>query len=225
LVQEQETKQTDYDFIEITSEIKRPTKVTKVKQAAQVKPKVKSGKLKRTKKDEKLQEIEQELETTSPKNTPQEAQAPPTRDLSPVSQMIYEMELKAKEAVDSMPIARRTRSSLGGRNPAPEKVQEAVAAKQPSPSPPKKRRTNVRKKATAATKPKNAEAPIQTAPGPTPQQSTEIPSASRGSRRQVAEMAARLRVTDCIDLVSAVMPRIEGFVSTPSIVVYGIHNK
>ncbi|XP_034660477.1 uncharacterized protein CG4449-like [Drosophila subobscura] len=60
----------------------------------------------------------------------------PSRSLTPVSKMLLELEqekAKAEEAKTlSGPVARRTRSSLG-------KVAQQPEAKQPSPSPPKRR--------------------------------------------------------------------------------------
>ncbi|KAM8706481.1 hypothetical protein ACLKA7_010708 [Drosophila subpalustris] len=209
IVPDQELKPADYDFIEINPEIKRPTKVSRgVKQAVQEKkPKTRTGKLKRTLNDEES------------KNNVQKQEAPvlPNRDLSPVSQMIYEMEKdKVKKAVDEMPVARRTRSSLGARNSAPEKAPEVAATPQPQPlpSPPKKRKTRARKNAKKATT-ETTNSEVQNVM-PEAGNSNAPGGATRGNRREVAEIAARSRVLDSIDLVSAVMPRIEGFVNLDS---------
>jgi len=70
-VPEQELKPSDYDFIEIHSEIKKPSKVTKVKQAVQEKPKTKTGQRKRPLNDEVSNNNVQESATKSTK----EAQA------------------------------------------------------------------------------------------------------------------------------------------------------
>ncbi|KAL7730283.1 hypothetical protein ACLKA6_016538 [Drosophila palustris] len=223
IVPDQELKPADYDFIEINPEIKRPTKVSRgVKQAVQEKkPKTRTGKLKRTLNDEES------------KNNVQEEEVPvlPNRDLSPVSQMIFEMEKnKVKNALDEMPVARRTRSSLGARNPAPEKAPEVAATPQPQPlpSPPKKRKTRARKNAKKATTETTNSEVQNVMPEATNSNASvginaensillnSTATATRGNRREVAEIAARSRVLDSIDLVSAVMPRIEGFVNLDS---------
>ncbi|XP_064548335.1 DNA repair protein Rad60 [Drosophila montana] len=188
-VEDQESRQTDYDFIKSDHFIKKPAKVTKPKSKAR------AG-------NRKKQTDEEE----SNNNEMEEAPAPATRAaLSPVSQLIYEMEQRQDKtnakATDALPVARRTRSSLGKRLPTPEQDNDQEAPVAVKVSPPKKR--NVRgKKSTVAAKTRNSE-------------TVNIPASSR-SRQQTAEFAARSRIVDSIDLVSAVFPRIEGFVNLDS---------
>lgn len=198
-----DSKQIDYDFI------KKPT-TKSIKQTAQIKPKskAKSGNRKKQEKDEEKLINNNTQEVTSP--TLGEAQAPISRaDLSPVSQLIYEMEqkqerIKTKE-MEALPVARRTRSSIGKRQPTPEKINElevpapAVIAVVPARA---NKRSGRGRKATAQT----AETSSSTAP-------RNMVEPTKRNRRQAAEIAAYSRVVDSIDLVSAVAPRVEGFVS------------
>ncbi|XP_030559438.1 uncharacterized protein CG4449 [Drosophila novamexicana] len=188
-VEEQESRQTDYDFIKSDQVAKKPTKVTKPKSKARA-----GNRKKQT--DEK----------ESNNNEMKEAPAPAARAaLSPVSQLIYEMEQKQDKAnakaIDALPVSRRTRSSLGKHLPTPEQENDQEAPVAVEVSPPKKRNVRARK-STVGAKTRNS-------------QTVNISAPSR-SRRQAAELAARSRVVDSIDLVSAVVPRIEGFVNLDS---------
>ncbi|XP_023169199.2 uncharacterized protein CG4449 [Drosophila hydei] len=201
-----DSKQIDYDFI------KKPT-TKSIKQTAQIKPKskAKSGNRKKQEKDEEKLINNNTQEVTSP--TLGEAQAPISRaDLSPVSQLIYEMEqkqerIKTKE-MEALPVARRTRSSIGKRQPTPEKINElevpapAVIAVVPARA---NKRSGRGRKATAQT----AETSSSTAP-------RNMVEPTKRNRRQAAEIAAYSRVVDSIDLVSAVAPRVEGFINLDS---------
>ncbi|KAH8381524.1 hypothetical protein KR093_007442 [Drosophila rubida] len=209
-------KQTDYDFIEINPIIKKPTKVTKLKQVAVEKPTTKTRKPRKSK-----NHIEKEQSTKSLNACLQEEEKapPPAREgLSPVSQMILERErrqtqakpveqaeMNIDDALGALPVARRTRAGRRSLNPPPQDVvQEAPPAKLPSP--PKQRTARGRKQATTAASKVGKNAKI----------SDMLPAGSRGNRRQVAEIAARSHVVDTIDMVSAVMPPIEGFVNLDS---------
>lgn len=192
-VEEQESRQTDYDFIKSDQVVKKPTKVTKPK------AKARAGNRKK-----------QTDEKESNNNEMEEAPAPAARAaLSPVSQLIYEMEQKQDQAkakaIDALPVSRRTRSSLGKHLPTPEQENDQEAPVAVEVSPPKKRNVRARK-STVGAKTRNS-------------QTVNISAPSR-SRRQAAELAARSRVVDSIDLVSAVVPRIEGFVSESTVVIY-----
>ncbi|XP_062123526.1 DNA repair protein Rad60 isoform X2 [Drosophila sulfurigaster albostrigata] len=214
----EESEEADYDFIEVKPVIKKPTKLTKSKQVPVEKPIAKNSKTRKAK----------ELDEQKPagKTSPEEATvAPPSRrDLSPVSQMILEMEQREhqvhkppKETIQSdiddalaeMPVARRTRAGRRSLNPPPpdgiEQSAAAPAAKKPSP--PRQRASRGKKKSTTATTTRQTQAntiPSMFLAGP------------RGNRHQVAEIAARARVVDTIDMVTAVMPPIEGFVNLDS---------
>ncbi|KAH8236479.1 hypothetical protein KR026_003036 [Drosophila bipectinata] len=157
----------------------------------------------------------------------------PPRSLSPVSQLLLEMESaqenekaaaksprktrgkkkvgieKSLEIPDVVgPIARRTRSSLGKTNPQPaivEPITNSTASDKP-----KKRAPRASKRAPQSTT--ACEEPI-------PASALHIigPIVVHNSRReQLAEMAARSQVVDSVDLVSAVVPRVEGFVNLDS---------
>ncbi|XP_068152965.1 DNA repair protein Rad60 isoform X2 [Drosophila tropicalis] len=122
------------------------------------------------------------------------------RPLSPVSQLILEMEenhtKEQANQLESAPVARRTRSSLGKADTTSKTTEIPQVS---NVSPPNARRRG--------RKPLKANA-IEMTDLHVPQRSSH--------RRQVAELAARSQVVDSIDLVSAVMPRIEGFVNLDS---------
>ncbi|XP_017856615.1 PREDICTED: uncharacterized protein CG4449 isoform X2 [Drosophila arizonae] len=202
-------KQIDYDFI------KKPvTKPAKPTDKIKPNPKPKSGKRKKQAKEEEPPRNKTEEITGI---TLEEAQAPITRlDLSPVSQLIHEMEQKKEreknKELEALPVARRTRSSLGKRQTTPEKnkdeLETAVLPVVEAVDPPNKRRGRGRgrgKKAPA----QNADTSSSTAP-------SSIFEPPRRNRRQAAEVAAYSRVVDSIDLVSAVAPRVEGFINLDS---------
>ncbi|KRG02080.1 uncharacterized protein CG4449 isoform X2 [Drosophila mojavensis] len=200
-------KQIDYDFI------KKPA-TKPAKPTIKPNPKPQSGKRKKQAKEEEPP-MNKTDEITG--ITLEEAQASITRvDLSPVSQLIHEMEQKKEreknKEIEALPVARRTRSSLGKRQTTPEKnkdeLETAVLPAVVAVDPPNKRRGRGRgrgKKASA----QNADTSSSTAP-------TNIFEPPRRNRRQAAEVAAYSRVVDSIDLVSAVAPRVEGFINLDS---------
>lgn len=141
-IQETETSETEFSFIETKPALKKAAKGTKPKKALNDKSNTKTDK-KATKKTKDINSKEQAL---------------PTRELSPISKLIQDMEQKQSE---NLPVARRTRSSLGKRDPPePEKSQNAIVS--PSPPPTKQKTRGRPKKATA---PAQAPAPTQ-APAP-----------------------------------------------------------
>lgn len=128
-IQETETSETEFSFIETKPALKKAAKGTKAKKALNDKSNTKTDKKSIKKK----------------KDVNCEEQALPTRELSPISKLIQDMEEKQAE---QMPIARRTRSSLGKRDPPePEKSQSAIVSPAP---PPTKQKTRGRPKKAAA---------------------------------------------------------------------------
>ncbi|XP_017046457.2 LOW QUALITY PROTEIN: uncharacterized protein CG4449 [Drosophila ficusphila] len=144
------------------------------------------------------------------------------RALSPVSKLILEMEQNnAKQTAAKVdkkkvepkedpvgPVARRTRSSLSKvqKEPPPVEpvVQETTKAK------PKTR--GRKRRSTEMVAVENLSASVVSS-----LESIVARFSKNNSRRQtVAEMAARSKVVDSIDLVSAVAPRVEGFVNLNS---------
>ncbi|BFF93045.1 uncharacterized protein DMAD_10977 [Drosophila madeirensis] len=128
----------------------------------------------------------------------------PSRSLTPVSKMLLELEQEKAKAEEektlSWPVARRTRSSLG-------KVAQQPEPKQPSPP---KRRVFHKKNDSQSKSDKRQTTILESFSG-----SVSIPMPT--SRRQhMAELAARSNVVDSIDLVSAVLPRVDGFVNLDS---------
>lgn len=206
-------KQIDYDFI-----MKPATKPAKQTDQIKPNPNAKSAKRKKQAKDE---EIPKSKPDETANITLEEAQAPITRaDLSPVSQLIHEMEQKKErekinEQIEALPVARRTRSSLGKRQPTPEKKKDesetsvlpAVEAVNPS----NKRRGRGRGGSRGGGR--GRKGPAQNADTSNSTAPISIFEPPRRNRRQAAEVAAYSRVVDSIDLVSAVAPRVEGFVS------------
>lgn len=137
-IQETETSETEFSFIETKPALKKAAKGTKAKKALNDKSNTKTDKhvIKKTK------DVESEV------------QALPTRALSPISKLIQDMEKKQAQSIEQLPIARRTRSSLGKRDPPePEKSQNAIVSPVP---PPTKQKTRSR--------PKKATAPAQVPP-------------------------------------------------------------
>ncbi|ALC46382.1 CG4449, partial [Drosophila busckii] len=183
-----ESKENDceYDFIKANP--------SNVKQTAQSKAKAKP-KAQHMNKNNVIQvEDAQLVETTTTK--PAESPETPSRCLSPVSRLIHEMELKKQ---NEGPVARRTRRSLGKCQSSPVKPAEVIALTE-SPEAPQRRRGRKKAPPVAATAPTAVPAPLT--------------SATR--RQQMAEIAARANVLDSIDLISAVVPRVEGFVNLDS---------
>lgn len=131
-IQETETSETEFSFIETKPALKKAAKGTKAKKALNDES--------NTKTDKKV------IKKT--KDVVSEVQALPTRALSPISKLIQDMEKKQAQSMEQLPIARRTRSSLGKRDPPePEKSQNAIVSPVPSPTKQKTRRRT--KKATA----------------------------------------------------------------------------
>ncbi|XP_016959764.1 uncharacterized protein CG4449 [Drosophila biarmipes] len=136
------------------------------------------------------------------------------RSLSPVSQLILEMEQKNAEEKETAPVARRTRSSLSKLDTPSSVVEVAKTTGEVAAQAKPKRRG--RKKAESAA-PINAETANVAASVVSSLESIVASFNQHNSRRQaVAEMAARSKVVDSIDLVSAVAPRVEGFVNLDS---------
>ncbi|XP_062140431.1 DNA repair protein Rad60-like [Drosophila sulfurigaster albostrigata] len=179
----EEGEETDYDFIDVNPIIKKPTKVTKLKQVPVEKPSATNRKTRKTKDHDE----QKPAGKTSSKEEEAAVSPPMRRDLSPFSQMILEMEKKKlpKETIQSdiddalaeMPVARRTRAGRRSLNaPPPDGIE---------PSPPKKQRASREKRKSTTTA--------------TQTQAKTIPdmflAGSRGNRHQV---------TDTIDMVTAV---------------------
>ncbi|XP_043653216.1 uncharacterized protein CG4449 [Drosophila teissieri] len=203
------SKEVDYDFIEDIP--KKSNKTSKRKPPAATR--------------EKPQKTEDGA--SPPKQKKQEAVEPEKderteRSLSPVSQLILEMEKKnANDAADVEkhakendvgPVARRTRSSLNKAEMAPPTV--AATVDKPTQVKPKKRG---RKKGTSSTI-----INVETVSASVVSSLANIVASLNKNnenisrRRTVAEVAARSKVVDSIDLVSAVAPRVEGFVNLDS---------
>ncbi|KAH8278593.1 hypothetical protein KR018_005740, partial [Drosophila ironensis] len=121
--------------------------------------------------------------------------------LSPVSQLLLEMEEKEENHQENHPVARRTRSSRGRRRRAKASPVAAVPGPEPET---RKRRSGGRKSAAQAA-----------APMPSVENSLQSIEVSN-RRRDVAEIAARAQVLDCIDMVSPVVPRVEGYINLDS---------
>ncbi|EDV42505.1 uncharacterized protein Dana_GF18021 [Drosophila ananassae] len=158
---------------------------------------------------------------------PVQTEASP-RCLSPVSQLLLEMEKtqdsapkkrgKKKVGIEENvetpcvvgPVARRTRSSLGKTIPEPVIEQPIDNITASAPNKPQKRASRANKR---TSQPTNAEKE------PIPASALHIiaPIMIHNTRReQLAEKAARSQVIDSVDLVSAVVPRVEGFVNLDS---------
>ncbi|EDX14035.1 uncharacterized protein CG4449 isoform X2 [Drosophila simulans] len=192
------SKEVDYDFIEDLP--KKSTKTGKRKNPAATREN-----------PPKSQE-----DASPPKQAGEpEKDARKERSLSPVSLLILEMEKKnvEKDAKENElgPVARRTRSSLNKTKiapPSPPPVSATVEV--PTQVKPKKRG---KKKRTSLTTTTNNSVSVE----------ASLPSIhlyqnkDHTSRRQtVAEVAARSKVVDSIDMVSAVAPRVEGFFNLDS---------
>ncbi|XP_017017471.2 DNA repair protein Rad60 [Drosophila kikkawai] len=199
------SKETDYDFLGTST--KKTSRVRKAKVVTEP-----QNKVQKSKKKEEIQKDEQ----VPPE--PAEKQLDSARSLSPVSQLILEMDQKQATDVaplipeDSTPVARRTRSSQGKQEIRPDPV-EPVAPVVPVVVQPKKRNTRSKKKtvpATGGTVEDVSSAVVSSL-------NSIVASFSHATRRtQIAEIAARSQVLDSIDLVSAVPPRVEGFVNLDS---------
>ncbi|XP_039490584.1 uncharacterized protein CG4449 [Drosophila santomea] len=203
------SKEVDYDFIEDIP--KKSNKTSKRKPAAATR--------------EKPQKTHDGA--SPPKQKKQEAVEPEKderteRSLSPVSQLILEMEKKkandtadvekhAKED-DVGPVARRTRSSLNKAEMAPPTVPASVEV--PTQVKPKKRGRKKGASSTAINVETVSASVVSSLANIVASLNKNNENISR--RRTVAEVAARSKVVDSIDLVSAVAPRVEGFVNLDS---------
>ncbi|KAH8243353.1 hypothetical protein KR032_006641 [Drosophila birchii] len=195
------SKEMDYDFLETSTKKTSRANKTKVVKEPQMKEQ-KSKKKGETQKDDILP-----LE-------PAKEQLDSPRALSPVSQLILEMDQKQTKAddppfiaEDTTPVARRTRSSLGKQEIHPDPAEIIVPVVQP-----KKRNTRAKKT------PDPVEIVATNSRNSTSSHITFIlQSFNHATRRnQIAEIAARSQVLDSIDLVSAVAPRVEGYVNLDS---------
>lgn len=135
-----ETSETEFSFIESKPAIKKTAKGAKAKKTTKDKPN-------KTKPDQKDQKKAKNVESTETETETE--QVPPTRELSPVSRLIQDMEKKQAEQVKELPIARRTRSSLGKREASPKKSPKVL--KSPAPTQPKRKTRGRQKKTTEAT--------------------------------------------------------------------------
>ncbi|XP_052836175.1 uncharacterized protein CG4449 [Drosophila gunungcola] len=206
------SKEVDYDFIEASPKKTGRTSKRKPPAAPREKPLTDEEDASPPKQNKQSQ-AETEKDEKAEKDAPERA-------LSPVSKLILEMEQKHAQAGDAQkpeqaeecvvgPVARRTRSSLGKleKQPPPVSVNVVVPAK-------KKPSKRGRKKA-----PSLAVIDVETASASVVSSLDSIVASFnlKNSRRQtMAEIAARSKVVDSIDLVSAVAPRVEGFVSLDS---------
>ncbi|EDW98115.1 uncharacterized protein CG4449 [Drosophila yakuba] len=203
------SKEVDYDFIEDIP--KKSNKTSKRRPAAATR--------------EKPQETHDGA--SPPKQKKQEAVEPEKderseRSLSPVSQLILEMEKKKANDIadvekhaknnDVGPVARRTRSSLNKAEMAPPTVPATV--KVPTQVKPKKRGRKKGASSTAINVETVSASVVSSLANIVASLNKNNENISR--RRTVAEVAARSKVVDSIDLVSAVAPRVEGFVNLDS---------
>ncbi|KAH8356452.1 hypothetical protein KR200_004725, partial [Drosophila serrata] len=196
------SKEVDYDFI--SANTNKTSRVNKAKGVTKTQKKVQKSK----KKEEILKD---ELLFPEPAKKQQDS----ARALSPVSQLILEMDEKQTKVddpplipEDSAPVARRTRSSLGKKEIVPNPVETAFPVVKP-----KKRNTRAKKTpvAAAGSRVEDVSATVVSS------LNSIVNSFSHATRRsQMAEIAARSQVLDSIDLVSAVPPRVEGFVNLDS---------
>ncbi|XP_017131466.1 uncharacterized protein CG4449 [Drosophila elegans] len=206
------SKEVDYDFIEASPKKTGRTSKRKPPAAPREKPQTDEEGASPPKQNKQSQ-AETEKDEKAEKESPERA-------LSPVSKLILEMEQKCAQAGDAQkpeqaeesvvgPVARRTRSSLSKleKQPPPVSVNVMVPAK-------KKSTKRGRKKA-----PSPAVIDVEAASASVVSSLDSIVASYnlKNSRRQtMAEIAARSKVVDSIDLVSAVAPRVEGFVSLDS---------
>ncbi|XP_017072508.2 uncharacterized protein CG4449 [Drosophila eugracilis] len=193
------SKEVDYDFLEDSP--KKPNKTSKRKPPAA--PREKPQKSKSGPSPPKQTKLE------PPKIDKDEDEE---RSLSPVSKLILEMELKnANEKLAELnksPVARRTRSSLSKVEALPATATSIVEPPAKSQQKPK---TRGRKKKSAPAMDNVSDVVVSSL------QSIVASLNQNNNRRQtVAEFAARSKVVDSIDLVSAVAPRVEGFVNLDS---------
>ncbi|XP_016989176.1 uncharacterized protein CG4449 [Drosophila rhopaloa] len=205
------SKEVDYDFIDASP--KKSSRTSKRKQLAAPREKTQINDVGPSPpKQNKLNQAESE----------KDEEDGPQRALTPVSKLIQEMEQKhvmkgdarfvldveqneAKKS-DIVPVARRTRSSKGKLDTQPPPVDISVVM-------PTKEKTKKggRKKATTQT-----EISVETVPASVVSSLDSIVATFNSRRKAVAEIAARSKVVDSIDLVSAVAPRVEGFVNLNS---------
>ncbi|KAH8292012.1 hypothetical protein KR054_003457 [Drosophila jambulina] len=216
------SKEMDYDFLKTSP--KKTSRAGKTKVMREPKVKKQIGK--------KVEEIQND-ELLPPE--PAKEQQDSARSLSPVSQLILEMDQNQPItddppliSEDSAPVARRTRSSLGKQEIHPDPVETVVPVVKP-----KKRNTRAKKTpvSAAGSGVEAVSAPVVSSlnsivavswspphiSGPSPHITPILQGFSHATRRaQMAEIAARSQVLDSIDLVSAVAPRVEGFVNLDS---------
>ncbi|XP_030370809.1 uncharacterized protein CG4449 [Scaptodrosophila lebanonensis] len=193
----------DYDFItKKDTKVKKAAKYSKIKETKQTE--IKKNVRKNAKKcaDSEELEVPTEPPPSSLPSVKTGAVLPEAPPLSPISQMIFEMEQKKIGDMENLPVARRTRSSHGKRQPLPE--PDDIVEK--APSPPKRRGRKSRAAAASS-----SAAVLETF------LLGNTATRSQKTRRQaVAEIAAHAPVVDSVDLVSAVVPRVEGFVNLNS---------
>lgn len=124
-----ECSESEFSFIETKPAVKKTAKGTKAKKAVKDKPNTKPDR----REHKKTNDVESKVH------------APPNREMSPVSMLIQDMVKKQAEQLEQLPVARRTRASLGKRDASPKQTPTAIkppAATQP------KRITRGRKKKT-----------------------------------------------------------------------------
>ncbi|KAH8251650.1 hypothetical protein KR038_003524 [Drosophila bunnanda] len=208
------SKEVDYDFLGISTK--------KTSRAYKTKGTKNQTKVQKSKKKEEIQK--DELLPPEPSEARDSARA-----LSPVSQLILEMDDKQIKAddpplfpEDTAPVGRRTRSSLGKREILPDPVKTAFPVEKT-----KKRSTRAKKTlvvedvSSAVASSVNSIVAVSWSPPQIRRSISHITSMSQSfshatRRTQVGEIAARSQVLDSIDLVSAVAPRVEGFVNLDS---------
>jgi len=135
------SKDVDYDFIEDSP--KKPARNGKRKPPASPREKAqKSVEGPSPPKQNKLKPAETQKDEGD-KNT--------ERSLSPVSQLILEMEQKNAKEIQTAPVARRTRSSLSKLEPAPPDVASIVTASSKAVPAQTKAKRRGRKKAESST--------------------------------------------------------------------------
>ncbi|XP_017015218.2 DNA repair protein Rad60 [Drosophila takahashii] len=196
------SKEVDYDFIDVSPKKTSRNGKRKPPAAPQEKPQ-KSEDGPSPPKQNKVKPAEKEKV---------EEDKGSERCLSPVSKLIQEMEQKNAKEVEVGPVARRTRSSLPNVEAQPPDVASNVEV--PAQAKPKRRG---RKKA-EPTMPIDLETETVSASVVSSLQSIVASFGDRNNsiRRTMAEIGARSRVVDSIDLVSAVAPRVEGFINLDS---------
>ncbi|XP_022220735.2 uncharacterized protein CG4449 [Drosophila obscura] len=185
------------ELLDRHSTTKKVSKVAKLNDTATVQPKGRGRKGKKNLKEDDKPPIAVAATVGQPEE--------PSRPLSPISQLILEMEQKKAKAEKEKiagPVSRRTRSSGS-------KVEKPVVEK---PSPPK-RKSRGKKIDSQSKSTVHASRQISIMESLSGAISVPMPT---NRRQQMAEKAARSTVLDTIDLASAVAPRVEGFVNLDS---------